>query len=99
MSQNSVVHPKMPRCSYAQSSEAPLIVSDGSHVKSSYTECDGYPVSSVPIAASCFHVQTSPGGSFASGCVDDGRRMTPPLVWYALNPQMFGRATIARTSA
>ena len=38
-SQNSVVHEKTPRCSYAQSSDAPLIVVFLSHVKSSNTLC------------------------------------------------------------
>ncbi len=37
-SQNSVVQPRTPRCSYAQSSAAPLIGSDLSQVKSSNTE-------------------------------------------------------------
>ena len=69
MSQNSVVQLKTPRCSYAQSSDAPLMVWEWSQVKSSNTECDGYPVSSVPIAASCFHVHRSSAGSSASGMV------------------------------
>jgi hypothetical protein len=53
MSQNSVVHAYTPRCSYAQSSAAPLIVSVVSKVKSSKTECDVYPVKEVPRSASC----------------------------------------------
>ena len=83
-SQNSVVHESTPRCSYAQSSAAPLIVSALSHVKSSKTECTGYDVSAVPIAPSCFQAQRSFGGRVESGCVEDGRSNTPPLVWKAL---------------
>ena len=40
-SQNSVVHENTPRCSYAQSSAAPLMVTVLSHVKSSNTACTG----------------------------------------------------------
>ena len=39
------------------------------------------------------------GGSVESAAIDEGRSSTPPLVWKALYPQMFGRATIARTRA
>ena len=80
-SQNSVVQPNSPRCSYAQSSAAPLIVTLLSHVKSSNTECTGYVVNSVPRRPSSLKVHTSSVGRAESLAVLEGRRITPPAVW------------------